>query len=217
MEKRERRKAGMVERPTISGERKSSPFPLRLHPDALRRPDDIAIASEPCFVTGDSPRRDAARQSSRSLAANGKTNGSTRIAANKTFVVRVDLREKCEVVVQFLTSSPRIGFQMMLRDSEVGEGLRVINGGKGQVGGELVRAGPGPLRIRWDNSYRGTDSQVRDATIKYVVEWKPLGQKPGFNGPNEKKAPRGSALRTRMVSYDDAPDSPVRDDECLLS
>eukprot|EP00940_MAST-03C_sp_MAST-3C-sp2_P003494 g3494.t1 len=111
------------------------------------------------------------------IKSNGRMSGSTRIAPQAKFVLRLDVAINSEVVVQFMSSSARIGFQIISNGVEIGEGLQICSGGLGQVSGEMVRAPPGTLRIRWDNAYRDLSSRapLSPATVKYSVEWKQIG------------------------------------------
>eukprot|EP00939_MAST-03C_sp_MAST-3C-sp1_P001595 g1595.t1 len=110
------------------------------------------------------------------MEESGTTSGDTRIFANQKFVLRLDVAFHSEVVVQFLTSAGRIGFQILNNGSEVGDGLKICSGKYGQVSGAVVQVVPGVVHIRWDNSYRSNSGGVLEAeTVKYVAEWKRVG------------------------------------------
>jgi len=93
----------------------------------------------------------------------------TKIASCRDFVLKIRIDRPSEIVVQFTSTVSRIGFQILMNDYEVGDGLCIVSGGYGQISGDVVCVEEGILRIRWDNHYKDSNESFKSADVRYHI------------------------------------------------
>ena len=155
----------------------------------------------------------------------------TKIAPCRDFVLKIRIEQPSEVVVQFTSTVSRIGFQILMNDYEVGDGLRIVNGGHGQVSGDAVCVEEGVLRVRWDNHYKGPKKSFESADVRYHITCRDIDDtlnlgddgKYKMNHEENEVEPIGGfsndsvpSNTTTTSSSDDERSNPGRDDDCVI-
>jgi len=118
-----------------------------------------------------------------------------------------------------------------MNDYEVGDGLCIVNGGFGQVSGDVVCVEQGVLRVRWDNHYRDPHGSFKSADVRYHIKCRDIDdslnlndnskyfdEKYELNSDNEKYEPIGG-YNTKEGSTSAASNEESqsgRADDCLI-
>ena len=88
----------------------------------------------------------------------------SKIAPCRDFVLKIRIEQPSEVVVQFTSTVSRIGFQILMNDYEVGDGLRIVNGGHGHLEMLMLRG-----CTVFGNHYKGPKKSFESADVRYHI------------------------------------------------